>query len=61
MTSAHPTGTIETALAHAERLLRSNPRLAGEQASLELQEAKLVSPARMEQLEYAVIRPPRVC
>jgi tetratricopeptide (TPR) repeat protein len=33
MTSAHPTGTIETALAHAERLLRSDPRLAGEQAS----------------------------
>ena len=33
MTStAEPTGTIETALAYAERLLRSNPRLAGEQA-----------------------------
>jgi tetratricopeptide (TPR) repeat protein len=33
MTSgAEPTGTIDTALAHAERLLRADPRLAAEQA-----------------------------
>src|SRR5271169_6458334 len=33
MTStAEPTGTVDTALAHTRRLLRSNPRLAAEQA-----------------------------
>jgi hypothetical protein len=33
MTStAEPTGTVDTALAHAKRLLLSNPRLAVEQA-----------------------------
>jgi tetratricopeptide (TPR) repeat protein len=47
MTSAHPTGTIETALAHAERLLRSNPRLAGEQASEILKVAPAHPPATL--------------
>jgi predicted Zn-dependent protease len=32
-TASPPTGTVETALAHTQRLLRSNPVLAAEQAS----------------------------
>src|SRR5580704_14490967 len=47
MTSADPTGNIETALAHAERLLRLNPRLACEQASEILKVAPNHPPATL--------------
>jgi tetratricopeptide (TPR) repeat protein len=45
--SAEPTGTIDAALAHAQRLLQTNPTLAAEQAGEILKVAPLHPPAML--------------
>jgi predicted Zn-dependent protease len=47
MSGAHPTGTVERALAHAERLLRVDPHLAAEQSEEILRVAPNHPPATL--------------
>ena len=47
MTSAEPTGSLETALAHTRRLLDSNPVMAAEQAGEILKVAPNHPPATL--------------